>query len=91
MGLAAAVTAFAFGPIRARLSYRAIALSALGLWTAAYLITFVAPSAAGVGLTVVLFGIGQGAVVPAVMVWVGEGISPHVRGRHFERGLKREC
>jgi len=80
MGLSAAVTAFAYGRIRSRLSYRTIALAALGLWAAAFVATSVAPSAAVIALGVVLFGMGQGAVVPAVMVWVGEGIFAHVRG-----------
>jgi ACDE family multidrug resistance protein len=79
--LAGGVTALMYGRIRARLSYKAIVLIALALWVAGFTAISQVSSSWLIGLSIVLFGIGSGMVMPAVPVWAGELVPASFRGR----------
>ena len=79
--LAGGVTSLMYGRIRAKLSYKAIVLIALALWVAGFTAISQAFSSWLIGLSIVLFGIGTGMVMPAVPVWAGELVPVSFRGR----------
>jgi MFS family permease len=81
MTASAGVTAFIYGKIRSRFSYRAIVTVAAALWTAAFATISLAPSSRIMALAVALFGVSQGLIMPTVMVWVGVVVPPSFRGR----------
>ncbi|TNF50679.1 MFS transporter [bacterium] len=77
----AGATAFVYGRIRARLSYRAIVTAAVLMWTAAFVGLSLASSGRIIAASVALFGISQGLVMPTVMVWIGDAVPQSFRGR----------
>ena len=79
--LAGGVTSLMYGRIRAKLSYKAIVLIALALWVAGFTAISQALSSWLIGLSIVLFGIGTGMIMPAVPVWAGELVPVSFRGR----------
>ena len=81
MGLSAGLISLMYGRIKSRLSYKMIVLIALSLWTVGFTTISQGFSVWIIGVSVVLFGIGQGMVFPAVMVWVGEIVPISFRGR----------
>ena len=77
----AGVTAFIYGKIRSRFSYRTIVTTAVALWTVAFTAISQAPGTRIIAMAVALFGISQGLILPTVMVWIGEVVPPSFRGR----------
>jgi ACDE family multidrug resistance protein len=81
VGLVGGVTSLMYGRIRKRLSYRAIVFSALALWTAGFTLISQAFAIWVIFLSIALFGVGMGMVMPSVLVWVGELVPSSFRGR----------
>jgi ACDE family multidrug resistance protein len=77
----AGVTAFIYGKIRSRFSYRVIVTIAAALWTVAFSTIAQAPDRRMMAMAVALFGVSQGLILPTVMVWIGEVVPPAFRGR----------
>ncbi|MEJ2101212.1 MAG: MFS transporter [Desulfobacterales bacterium] len=77
----AGVTAFIYGKIRSRFTYRVIVTIAVALWTVAFTTISQAPGSRIIAMAVALFGISQGLILPTVMVWIGEAVPPSFRGR----------
>lgn len=77
----AGVTAFIYGKIRSRFSYRVIVTIAAALWAAAFTTISQAPGSGVVAMAVALFGVSQGLILPTVMVWIGAVVPPSFRGR----------
>ena len=78
---AAGATAFIYGKIRSRFSYRVIVTIAVGLWTVVFTTISQAPGSRIIALAVALFGVSQGLILPTVMVWIGSVVPPAFRGR----------
>jgi len=78
---AAGATAFVYGRIRSRLSYRAIVTAAVLMWIAAFVSLSLASSGRIIAASVALFGISQGLIMPTVMVWIGDAVPQSFRGR----------
>lgn len=81
MMICAGLTSFNYGKIRARLSYKKIVLTAALLWIAGFTVLSYGYLLQVIVVSVAFFGIGQGMLMPAVMVWAGETVSPVFRGR----------
>jgi len=81
MMICAGLTSLNYGKIRAGLSYKKIVLTAALLWTAGFAGLSYGYLLPVIAVSVAFFGIGQGMVMPAVMVWAGETVSPVFRGR----------
>ncbi len=81
MTASAGVTAFIYGKIRSRYSYRVIVTISVALWTLAFTIISQASSSRVVAMALPLFGVSQGLIMPTVMVWVGVVVPPSFRGR----------
>ena len=81
MTAAAGVTAFIYGKIRSRFSYRVIITIAAALWVVAFTTISHAPGSRIIAVAVALFGVSQGLLMPTVMVWVGAVVPPSFRGR----------
>jgi ACDE family multidrug resistance protein len=81
MALAGGLTSSMYGRIRSVLSYKMIVLIALALWAVGFTVISQASSSSIIAAAVVLFGIGQGVLLPALMVWVGEVVEISFRGR----------
>jgi ACDE family multidrug resistance protein len=77
----AGATAFIYGKIRSRFTYRVIVTIAVGLWTVAFTTISQAPGSRIIALAVALFGVSQGLILPTVMVWIGSVVPPAFRGR----------
>ena len=77
----AGVTAFIYGKIRSRFSYRVIVTIAVALWTVAFTTISQAPGSRVVAMAVALFGVSQGLIMPTVMVWIGAVVPQAFRGR----------
>jgi MFS family permease len=81
MTASAGVTAFIYGKIRSRYSYRVIVTIAVALWTLAFTTISQASGSRVVAMAMPLFGVSQGLIMPTVMVWVGAVVPPSFRGR----------
>jgi len=81
MTASAGVTAFIYGKIRSRFSYRVIVTVAAVLWTVAFTTISRAPGSRIIAMAVALFGVSQGLILPTVMVWIGDVVPPSFRGR----------
>ena len=81
MTASAGVTAFIYGKIRSRFSYRVIVTIAVALWAVAFTTISQAPGSRIIAIAVALFGVSQGLIMPTVMVWVGAVVPPSFRGR----------
>jgi MFS transporter, ACDE family, multidrug resistance protein len=72
MGLASALTSAMYGRIKRRFSYRGIIIVSLLLWAAAFLPLALNTTRVLIAAAFVLYGISQGLLSPACMVWIGE-------------------
>ncbi|UCF88142.1 MAG: MFS transporter [bacterium] len=81
MTASAGAVSFIYGHIRSRFAYRWIVLMSVTLWTAAFGSLSLAGTGAAVIISVALFGVSQGLVMPTVMVWIGDAVPPSYRGR----------
>ena len=81
MTATAGITSFAYGPIRLRTSYRGLVLLSVTIWTVAFLSLYLATTSTAAILSVALFGISQGLIMPTVMVWIGDAVPASYRGR----------
>ncbi len=81
MGLASGLTSFMYSRIKSRLSYRMIVLVSVAFWTVGFISISQTHSVALITASIALFGIGQGMVSPACMVWIGEAVPMSFRGR----------
>jgi ACDE family multidrug resistance protein len=81
MMICAGLTSLNYGKIRARLSYKKIVLAAALLWIAGFTVLSYGYLLLVIAVSVAFIGIGQGMLMPAVMVWAGETVSPVFRGR----------
>lgn len=79
--LSAGLTSLMYEKIKSRLSYKLIAFIALSLWTVGFITISQASSSVIIAASVALFGVGQGMVIPATMVWAGETVAISFRGR----------
>ena len=77
----AGLTAFVYGKIRSRFSYRTIVTIVAVLWVTAFAIISQAFTTWIIILAVALFGVSQGMLMPTVMVWIGVVVPPSFRGR----------
>lgn len=81
MGLAAAASASQFHRIRRRLEYPRILPVSFLFWTVAFGVIYLTSSYWTYGAGVVLFGIGQGLMLPTVMLWVADIVPTSFLGR----------
>ncbi len=81
MGVAAAISALMYKRIKSKFSYNVIAFVGLGLWTFGLILLSQTISILSVLVMMVLFGVGQGMVMPTLNLWVGELTKTCVRGR----------
>ncbi len=81
LALSGGITSFMYGKIKSRLSYKMIVLTVFGLWAGAFTVISLGFSSQVIAGSVVLCGIGQGMLFPAVMVWAGEIVDVSFRGR----------
>lgn len=81
MGIAAAMSAFMYKKVKSKYSYNAIAFVGLCLWTVGFLLLSQAISILTILVTIVLYGIGQGMIMPTLNMWVGELANTCARGR----------
>jgi sugar phosphate permease len=81
MGVAAAISAFMYKGIKTKFSYNVIAFVGLGLWAFGLILLSQAISILTVLVMMVLFGVGQGMVMPTLNLWVGELTKTCARGR----------
>ena len=77
----AGVTAFIYGKIRSRFSYPTIVLIAVVLWSVAFTVISQASDSRIIAVSLALFGVSQGLILPTVMVWIGDIVPPSFRGR----------
>ena len=77
----AGVTAFIYGKIRSRFSYPTIVLTAVAIWSVAFTIISQASDSRIIAVSIALFGVSQGLILPTVMVWIGDIVPSSFRGR----------
>jgi len=77
----AGVTAFIYGKIRSRFTYRVIVTIGVALWAVAFITISQASGSRIIAMAVALFGVSQGLILPTVMVWIGAVVPPSFRGR----------
>ncbi|MGB9438349.1 MAG: MFS transporter [Desulfobacterales bacterium] len=77
----AGVTAFIYGKIRSRFSYPTIALTAVAIWSVAFTIISQASDIRVIAVSIALFGVSQGLILPTIMVWIGDIVPSSFRGR----------
>ena len=77
----AGVTAFIYGKIRSRFTYRVIVNIGVAIWTVAFTAISQAPGSRMIAIAVALFGVSQGLISPTVMVWIGVVVPRSFRGR----------
>ena len=77
----AGLTAFIYGKIRSRFSYPTIVLTAVVFWSVAFTIISQASDSRIIAVSIALFGVSQGLILPTVMVWIGDIVPPSFRGR----------
>jgi len=77
-----AVVSFFYGKIRARFSYRGIAMTTAVLWAVVFTSISQASGSGIITVSMILLGIGQGGLLfPTVMAWIGDAVPPSFRGR----------
>lgn len=75
------IVSLRYARIKKYFSYKAIVLIIMAVWALAFFIQSQASAIWIIVLTVGLFGIGMGLVMPTVPLWVGELVPLHFRGR----------
>jgi ACDE family multidrug resistance protein len=81
MMLSAGLTSLNYGRIKAKFSYKTVVLLALSLWTMGLLMISLVFSSFIAVASIALIGVGQGLLLPAISVWVGEITDSSFRGR----------
>ena len=81
MSGSAGVTAFVYGAIRSRLSYRVIVMIAVALWAVAFAFISRGTNSLMILMSVSLLGVSHGLILPTVMVWIGNIVPLSFRGR----------
>jgi len=81
VGFAGGTTSLFFGKIKAKLSFNSIVLIALLLWSAGFILISQVPFSWLISVSIILFGMGMGTVIPTISVWVGELVPASFRGR----------
>jgi ACDE family multidrug resistance protein len=81
IGIMAGISAPMYTRIRTKLSYKSIVAMSFTLWAASFIILSQASTTWYVLLSIALFGIGQGILMPAVQLWAGEMVPASFRGR----------
>jgi MFS family permease len=81
MGIAGALSAFMYKKVKAKFSHNTIAIIALSMWTLGFVVLSQFIDMLPLVLTVVLFGVGQGILMPTLNLWVGELSDVCARGR----------
>jgi MFS family permease len=81
IGIVAGISAPMYARIRAKLSYKSIVAIAFTLWAVSFIILSQANTIWFVLLSIAIFGIGQGILMPAVQLWAGEMVPASFRGR----------
>ncbi|MEF8848800.1 MAG: MFS transporter [Candidatus Thermoplasmatota archaeon] len=81
MGVSGGIMAAFYYKVKSCFEYRKIVLISLLFWTAAFTLAKFASNVFFVGLSVILYGIGQGLALPTAMVWVGDVVSSRFYGR----------
>ena len=81
MTASAGVVSLVYGDIRSRLSYRWIVLISVTLWAVSFLLLALSKESTAVIISVALFGVSQGLIMPTVMVWIGDAVPANYRGR----------
>jgi ACDE family multidrug resistance protein len=74
-------TAFFYGKIKQRLSYKTIIVLAMFLCALGFTTISWNPHALMIGASIALFGIAQGMLMPSILVWIGEAVPASFRGR----------
>jgi len=77
----AGLTAFVYGKIRSRFSYPTIVLIAVVIWSVAFTVVSQASDSRIIAVSMALFGVSQGLILPTVMAWIGDVVPPSFRGR----------
>ena len=77
----AGMTAFFYGKIKERFSYKAIIVLAMLLCALGYTTISWNAHTLVIGASIALFGIAQGMLMPSIMVWIGEVVPASFRGR----------
>lgn len=81
MAFSGGAIAFIYGKIRARFSYRTIAMTAVLLWAAGFTSISLFQHIPAIAVSAAVFGMGQGLVMPTVMAWIGDAVPLSFRGR----------
>jgi len=81
MGIAATISAIMYKKIKSKMPYNTIILVAFSIWAVAFGVLSQSINIVPVIFTVILFGAGQGMVMPTLNLWVGELSSTRARGR----------
>jgi ACDE family multidrug resistance protein len=81
VGLAGGITSLFYGRIKEKLSYNNIVKISLGLWSAGFILISQAYFVWLISISIILFGVGMGMVIPTISVWVGELVPASFRGR----------
>ena len=76
LALTGGAVSLLYSRIKSRLSYKAIVVCILAVWAVAFFILSQAFAIWVIVLTVALFGMGLGLVLPSVPAWVGELVPP---------------
>jgi MFS family permease len=81
VGLAGGTASLFFGKIKARFSFNTIVMLALTLWSIGFILISHAPYVWLISVSIIFFGLGNGTVIPATSIWVGELVPASFRGR----------
>jgi len=79
--LAGGLTAFCYGAVRSHLPYQVIVIIAAAFWSVALASLSLSTNSLMIILSLTIFGIANGLMLPSVMVWLGSVVPPSFRGR----------
>ncbi|MFC1870974.1 MFS transporter [Chloroflexota bacterium] len=79
--LAAGMTSLVYGRIKAKLSNKAIVVVIMAFWVIGFITMSQAFSVWAVVVSIALYGIGMGMMMPTVAIWAGELVPASFRGR----------
>lgn len=81
MSFMAAVSAFTYGKVKEKFSYKTIIVTILALWATGFSLLSVASNSVLTGISIAFFGAGQGMMMPTLQLWSGELVPASFRGR----------
>jgi MFS transporter, ACDE family, multidrug resistance protein len=81
LSLSGGAVSLQYARIKRHISYRAVVLVVMALWACAFFLLAHAFAVWVIILTVALFGVGMGLVLPTVPLWIGELVPLNFRGR----------